>query len=480
MMKFKYKSKIKKTAAVLMAALTFSSSCLAFPVDFAPGTPVVDAVRALGYKAGQNIVINGNLNGTLSMHMDDTNFDDALHAMSLAGNFSYDYVGNTVLVAPADELKTIETFKLNHLEPELFAKQMELVVDAGDVVVNNDNHTIAVKGSSGALNRVRNQLEQLDVAQQQVNIKCAVIELSKSKKRDMGLSYLSDVWSKDTSISGYNGFKFSITGAHEENLGTGNVLARPNVTTFDGRKATILMGDKVPVFTSSSDSNDTDSDASLSVEYKEVGVKLEVIPRINDKDKETITMTIKPNVSTITQWVESGNNKAPQISERSAETTVRVKAGETILLGGLLKQEEIKNIKQIPFLSKIPILGEIFKSRSIDKKDTEILIAITPTIIKDENGVPRVDLQQTSPKLHRKLMEMQQEKIESNVGTETQDAIDTMSSDLLKKNEEAEKALKAKDEELAALKREKKALEAELRASNKSMKKVIKALEGDK
>lgn len=240
------------------------------------------------------------------------------------------------------------------------------------------------------------------------------------------------------------------------------------------------MGDKVPVFTSSSDSNDSDSDASLTVEYKEVGVKLEVIPRINEKDKETITMTIKPNVSTISQWVESGNNKAPQISERSAETTVRVKAGETILLGGLLKQEEIKNIKQIPFLSKIPILGEIFKSRSIDKKDTEILIAITPTIIKDENGVPRVDLQQTSPKLHRKLMEMQQEKIESNVGTETQDAIDTMSSDLLKKNEEAEKALKAKDEELAALKREKKALEDELRANNKSMKQVIKALEGDK
>lgn len=480
MMKFSFKSKMKKTVAILMGTLTFSSSCLAFPIDFAPGTPVVDAIRALGYKASQNIVINGNLNGTLSMHMDDTNFDDALQAMSLVGNFSYDYIGNTVLVAPADELKTIETFRLNHLEPELFAKQMELIVDSGDVVVNKDNHTIAVKGSSGALNRVRNQLKQFDVAQQQVNIKCTVIELSKSKKRDIGLSYLSDVWSKDTSISGYNGFRFSITGTHEESLGTGNVLARPNITTFDGRKATILMGDKVPVFTSTSDSNDTDSDASLTVEYKEVGVKLEVIPRINDRINETITLTIKPNVSTISQWVESGNNKAPQISERSAETTIRVKAGETILLGGLLKEEEIKNIKQIPFLSKIPILGEIFKSRSIDKKDTEILIAITPTIIHDENGVPRVDLQQTTPKLHHKLMEMQQEKIESNVGTETQKSIDTMNSDLLKKNEEAEKALKTKNEELATLKREKKALEDELRANNDSIKHIIQSWEGDK
>uniref|UniRef100_UPI003C6E23D5 type II secretion system protein GspD n=1 Tax=Phascolarctobacterium succinatutens TaxID=626940 RepID=UPI003C6E23D5 len=112
----------------------------------------------------------------------------------------------------------------------------------------------------------------------------------------------------------------------------------------------------------------------------------------------------------ISQWVESGNNKAPQISERSAETTVRVKNGETILLGGLLKNEEIKSIKQIPFLSKIPILGEIFKSRSIEKKDTEIVIAITPTIVYDENGRPKVETQTSTKGLRDKLNELRAER----------------------------------------------------------------------
>lgn len=462
-MNFKSK-RVIATIAVVLTTFSFTKECSAFPIDFAPGTPIIEAVRALGYKAGKDIVINGNLKGTLSIHMKDTNFESALHAMSIAGNFSYDFLGNTVLIAPSEDLNTMETFKLHHLEPESFAKQLELIVKDGDVVVNKDNHTIAVKGSSSALAKVRNQIENLDKAQQQINIKATLIEISKSKMRNIGLSYLSDIWTKDTSISGYNGFRFSITGAHEENLGTGNVLARPNITTFDGRNAKILIGDKVPVFTSTSDSNTTDSESALSVEYKEVGVKLEVMPRINDIDKETITMTIKPSVSTISQWVESGNNKAPQISERSAETTVRVKAGDTILLGGLLKEEEIKNIKQIPFLSKLPILGELFKSRSIDKKDTEILIAITPTIIYDSNGIPNIELQETTPKLNNKLKDLKTEKTVSNVQGEKDINI----------------ILKEKEDELTKLKKENKLLEKELQANNTSLKDIIDTLERNK
>lgn len=240
------------------------------------------------------------------------------------------------------------------------------------------------------------------------------------------------------------------------------------------------MGDKVPVFTSTSDSNDTDSDTSLSVEYKEVGVKLEVLPRINELDKETITLVIKPSVSTISQWVESGNNKAPQISERSAETTVRVKNGETILLGGLLKNEEIKSIKQIPFLSKIPILGEIFKSRSIEKKDTEIVIAITPTIVYDENGRPKVETQTSTKGLRDKLNELRAERegYAPNLRTDAEAKAEldkakaeAAAADKARKTAENENdSLKVDKDKLAASLKERedtlKAREAELKAKN--------------
>ena len=314
------------------------------------------------------------------MSMGDTDFDTAIKALSLTHNFSYEEVNGAVLIAPQKTMNTIKTFKLKHLEPDYAAKQMGLLVEDDNVVVNSDLHSITVSGSSADLNRVERELQELDKAQQQVNIKATFIELSKGKTRDLGLSYTSDPWTKDTSQSGYNGFVFGVTGAHEETLSNGKVLARPNVTTFDGRQAKIMMGDKVPVFTSSSDSTDTDADTTMTVEYKDVGIQLDVLPRINEEDKETITMVIKPSVSTITEWVESGNNKAPQISERSAETTIRVKSGETILLGGLLKEEEIKNIKQIPILAKIPLLGELFKSRSL--KCRKFLLNCMSSLIK--------------------------------------------------------------------------------------------------
>ena len=308
-------------------------------------------------------------------------------------------------------MSSIETFKLKHIDPETAAKQIALLTEADKVMADKENHTLTVSGSSSLLYQVRQELEKVDVASQQVNIQAMVVELSKGNSRNLGLSYLSNPWSKDTSIGGYNGFKFSVSGQHEETLSNGKVLARPNVTVFDGRKATILMGDKVPVFTSSSDSTDSDSSTTMTVEYKDVGVKLEVLPRINEMDKQTITLVIKPSVSTISQWVESGNNKAPQISERSAETTVRVKNGETILIGGLLKNEEIKSIKQIPFLSKIPILGELFKSRSTEKKDTEVVIAITPKIVYDEFGRPRVETQTSTKNLHDTLNKLRAERM---------------------------------------------------------------------
>ena len=327
----------KRMMPALVAALVLSSStAFAFSVDFAPGTPLVDALRALGYKSGKNVIINGELEGSISMHMDDTDFDTAMGALARSNNFSYEYLnGNTgtVLIAPSDSMPIIQTFKLKHIDPATAAKQIGMLTDAEKVVADAENHTLTVSGSSSLMNQVKNELKTTDVAQQQVNIRAAVVEISNTKNKNLGLSYLSDPWSKDTSIGGYNGFKFSVSAAHEETLSKGKVLARPNVTVFDGKKASILMGDKVPVFTSSSDSTDSDSSTTMTVEYKEVGVKLEVLPRINDFDKETITLVIKPGVTTISQWVESGNNKAPQISERSAETTVRVNNRETNLIG---------------------------------------------------------------------------------------------------------------------------------------------------
>lgn len=477
----------KFTAAAALAAFLCANTGYAFPVDFAPGTPLVDALRALGYRSGRDVVINGELKGTVAMHMDDTTLEHALEVMSMANNFSYEFLNGAVVIGPQEAINSVETFKLKHLEPAAALEQFKpLVEDDEDIVANSDLHSITVAGSKAVLNRIRSELKTLDVAQQQVNIRATIIELNKSKAREMGLSYLSDTWSKDTSVGGYNGFSFTVTGSHEETLGKGKVLARPNVTVFDGREATIMMGDQVPVFTSESDSTDSDADVTMTVEYKDVGVQLEVTPRINDLAAGTITMSVAPTISTITEWVESGNNKAPQISERSVNTTIRVQSGQTILIGGLLKEEEIKSIKAIPFLSKLPVLGELFKSRSIDKSDTEIIIAITPTIVgDDESGRPLVENQTLSPRLAEKLHKLEDETTEPNVQKEERLRMEEERKAL--KEREAE--MQAREEKLSAdeakykadkekLKKENEAMKDELERSTKLLRQIVARIEG--
>mgnify|MGYP002592343061 FL=1 len=467
----------KKISAFALAAMLCANSCSvfaseAFDVDFAPGTPIVDAIRSLGYRANKNIVINGDLSGTVALSLTNTNFGKAIDVLALTHGFSYEYKGDVVLVSPSKTMSIMETFNVKHLDLEAAKKQMELILDEDKIFVNADNNTISVNGSTAQIDKVRDQLKQLDVAQPQIQVQATVVELSRNKARDMGLNFSSEGWSKDTAVSGYNGIKFGITANHEETLSKGKILARPSVTVFNGRKALIMMGDKVPVFTSSSTSSET-TDNTVTVDYKDVGVKLEAIPRINDDGDETITMTIKPSISTITQWVESGNNKAPQISTREAETIVRVRSGETIFIGGLLKDEEVKNIKAIPFLSKLPVLGEIFKSRSTEKKNTEILIAITPTIVRDEFGRPKVEMQQTSPALHKEITTLQDERMNHNISSEQQKTLEVENAALEAKLKKMEAEKEALEKEKAELRKNKATVEKELKKTTDTMKKFI-------
>ena len=467
--------KRKQNIAIILAVALYAQPVLAaetFDVDFAPGTPIVDALRGIGYRAGKNIVINGELNGTVALSLSSTDFDKALNVLAMTHGFNYEEKDGVVLISPSKTMSSMKTIHLDHLDLDFAKKQMELIFDEDKVMVNPDTNTITVDGSTAQILKAETELKKLDIAQPQVNIKATVIELSKNKARDLGLSFSSNSWSKDTAVSGYEGVKFAITAAHEETYSKGNILARPDVTVFNGRNAHIMMGDKVPVFTSTSTSNDSSSDSTVSVEYKDVGIQLDVLPRINDKDKETITMQVKPTISAISEWSESGNNRAPVIATREAETILRVRSGETILLGGLLKEEEIDNIKQIPFLSKLPILGELFKSRSKSKK-TEIVIAITPTIIPDVDGVPQVELQKISPKLHRELNEKQSAPVESNLSKELQDNLDSVNAELKKKLEEKEAENAKLKEENQKTKEESKKAKEELSKSTEIMKKFI-------
>lgn len=157
--------------------------------------------------------------------------------------------------------------------------------------------------------------------------------------------------------------------------GKARVLARPNITTIQGHEAVINIGGEVPV-TETSVSN---SITTTSISYKEAGIILRYTPRVNGDG--TITAEVHTEVSS-PLYVEE--MKAYRFQSRSADTTVRLRDGETMVIGGLIGSEEAKSLSKIPFLGDLPILGAFFRNARRSKTDSEIMIFLTAHALDDE------------------------------------------------------------------------------------------------
>lgn len=155
--------------------------------------------------------------------------------------------------------------------------------------------------------------------------------------------------------------------------GKANILARPNITTLNGNEATINIGGEIPVPTAST----TNSTTTTSFAYREAGIILKYTPRVNGDGY--ITADVRTEVSSPAYVPDL---KAYRFHKRSAETVVRLKDGETMVIGGLIGSEETKSVAKVPFLGDLPILGQFFRSVKNDKSESEVMIFLTARIVK--------------------------------------------------------------------------------------------------
>ena len=168
-----------------------------------------------------------------------------------------------------------------------------------------------------------------------------------------------------------------------------NILSTPSVMTLDNQKASILVGQQVPITTGEALSQNFDNQFR-TVQRQDVGIKLEVKPQINTGG--AIKLFLKQEVSSVAGPV-SNNNSDLIINKREIETTVTVDDGEILALGGLLDDNERKTIERIPLLSDIPGLGELFKSRSKSRTKTNLMVFIRPTILRSKEDAQRLTQQ---------------------------------------------------------------------------------------
>jgi general secretion pathway protein D len=167
---------------------------------------------------------------------------------------------------------------------------------------------------------------------------------------------------------------------------TSNILSTPSIVTLDNQEARILVGQEIPITTGQSLSNNFDN-AFRTIQRENVGIQLQVRPQINEGG--AVKMLLRQEVSSIAGPVSNDNSELI-LNKREIETTVTVDNGEIIALGGLLDDNERRTIERIPLLSDIPLLGELFKSRSRSRQKTNLMVFIRPTIVSTREDARRL------------------------------------------------------------------------------------------
>jgi hypothetical protein len=246
--------------------------------------------------------------------------------------------------------------------------------------------SLILRGPQSVITQAIDTVNQLDVLRQQVSIAVTIHDVNDDALRDLGLTYTpGGTTISESANSGLNFGTFARTPLSfnvgirlAESKDKAKLLASPNVTVMDQEKAFVLIGNRINLPKLERLDNNG-SPVYTSVEYR-AGVYLQVAANISEDGE--ITLTLYPQVSTITSTNEINGAAYPNIATREAQTTMTVRSGETVVMGGLLRDEEIKEMERVPVLGQIPFFGELFTRRRNQKTKSQVIITITPTLVK--------------------------------------------------------------------------------------------------
>lgn len=348
------------------------------------GTPLNTTLYAISKVSGKRIVVNGELEGTVFTSMNQVTYEQALSYLSKAFNFNYMVEDDdTIIVSTSELMKQNKVFKIHYADRATIQKELQsLGFEENNIFVNMEQNTVSVTGTPYQISRAQQRLASIDKPVKQVLLLAQLIEISHGKSLNLGMSYNLPSYehAAGDALTGKFGDKLSFGASLEaaRALEKGHVIARPMVMMRNGVESSIVMGERVPVLTSTT----TTASTSVSFEYQDVGNNLKVTPVINESTNEII-LKLNLEVSNISKWTKQGNVQAPQISTRKANTVVTLQNGQSFVIGGLMTKSELDNLSGIPGLMNLPILGELFKRHSKSSSYSEVFIMITPYIVTD-------------------------------------------------------------------------------------------------
>ncbi len=366
--------------------------------------------RIISDVSGFNVVLSPDVSGNVNVRLVDVGWNTALELILDNYGLARKCQKNIIRIAPKAALEeakkseplVTEMIRISYADIEEMVKNLEKIksIDRGQISSDTRTNTLILTDIEDKIEEMVSVIRTLDIRTPQVMIESRIIEIARSFTQDLGLQ-----WTLNNNIDVANpGFPTTLNGefvvdlaanvanpaglytltmsdadhqlqlilAAAESEGKSRTIANPKVTTLDNKEAKIRSGREIPYQTFS-------ANEGTKIEFVDAEINLTVKPHITAEEDVYMKITATQNQADFGQQV----NGVPTIITKEANSEVLVDNGATVVLGGLFQQEINEARVRVPYLHQIPILGYLFKNRSQDDTISELLIFVTPTIVRE-------------------------------------------------------------------------------------------------
>lgn len=357
--------------------------------------------ESLARAAGINFVFDKDVRGEakVTLFLRDTTVDEALRVILNTQQLGAKLLNaNTVLVFPntsqkqRDLLDTVtRSFYLTNADPKQAQSLVRTMAKTRDLFVDERLSLLVVRDTPEVVRLVERLIASIDLPDPEVMLELDVMEVSSKKLDELGLNW-PDTFQYGlpgggtAPITSSSSLRWSVANpvavaTLKGSTDATNLLANPKIRARNREKAKILIGEKLPVFTTTSTAN---VGVSASVSYLDVGLKLDLEPQVQLDNEVIIKVALE--VSSVTGRVTGPQDSlAYQVGTRQATTSLRLKDGETQILAGLINDEEGRNAAGLPWLHDLPVLGRLFGTTANTHNKTEVVLLITPRVVRNLN-----------------------------------------------------------------------------------------------
>lgn len=355
-----------------------------------------EVLKVLAERSEMNFVAGEGVHRErITIILNKTPLDEAINLLVRASGLYYEIIGNSVLIAETEKLRE-EVGQSGYVVELKYADAAEVARALTDITknvqVDAGGNRLVCFTSPRVINEIEKIVKAIDHPHILVMLETRLVEVSMENLDEYGIKWdnlspiqtgisypespLKDGFDSDNWLQ--MDLDINVTLDMLISNGDARVLMDSKLTTTNNREASLHIGDIIP-YEIQSYNLSSSGGVNMQVEKEETGVKVTMTPHVNDDNQ--ITLNLQPEVSTIVGF--RGQSGMPQVRVRKTNTTVRVENGQTVFLAGLLSEETSDDIRKLPLLGDIPIIGLLFQHRSKVTRKNNLIIEITPKIIYD-------------------------------------------------------------------------------------------------